>query len=391
MRRYWHNLFGVRFALLGLIFWGLVACADVALEARLRRLPTVVGENRTVSWKQGETWVAIGIREHVGYEHLRRANSGRLTPGRELFIAGRHLPAALVNDGLVLNLPELTLFRWKDGKPITWYPVSIGMVTKEWHTPVGTLSVVSRIIDPYWYRENGTYMAPGPKNPLGERWVGLSRPGYGIHGTNDPSSIGRTVSHGCIRLYPQHVFELFPTTWLDMPVVLVYETLTVGSVDNIVYLAVFPDVYSRGTNTLSAAKTRLAGYGLAGLYTDAQLQARLRQQDGVARPVLGSTTPVTLNGANAGLVIGPTLRNDMHYLAASDFARAVGGTAQWEAERGSVTLTRHGWTATLTVRDHHGFVALDTAFFPVRALTESLGGTVTATSAGLAIRLPDGR
>src|ERR1035438_2477989 len=65
-----------------------------------------------------------------------------------------------------------------------------------------------RIADPTWYTR-GKIVPPGKRNPLGTRWLGLSRKGYGIHGTNRPDSIGRNASHGCIRMRNREVEELF--------------------------------------------------------------------------------------------------------------------------------------------------------------------------------------
>jgi lipoprotein-anchoring transpeptidase ErfK/SrfK len=75
-------------------------------------------------------------------------------------------------------------------------------------SPTGTFQVIQRISDPTWYTK-GRIVRPGKSNPLGTRWMGLSRKGYGIHGTSNPASIGHNASHGCIRLRNQDVEQLF--------------------------------------------------------------------------------------------------------------------------------------------------------------------------------------
>jgi hypothetical protein len=75
-------------------------------------------------------------------------------------------------------------------------------------TPVGVFQVASQVKNPTWYGPQGP-VAPGPKNPVGTRWIGLSIPGYGIHGTNAPKSIGTAASKGCIRMHADDVEELF--------------------------------------------------------------------------------------------------------------------------------------------------------------------------------------
>jgi lipoprotein-anchoring transpeptidase ErfK/SrfK len=97
----------------------------------------------------------------------------------------------------------------KDGTLIAFYPATVG--SKEKPTPSGTLKVVSVHADPT-YRYDPTYefkgvastvpftIAPGPNNPVGVMWIGLSQAGYGIHGTADPSRVSKSESHGCVRM-----------------------------------------------------------------------------------------------------------------------------------------------------------------------------------------------
>ncbi|MBA0088557.1 MAG: L,D-transpeptidase, partial [Acidobacteria bacterium Pan2503] len=75
-------------------------------------------------------------------------------------------------------------------------------------SPTGSFELVDRIANPTWYTK-GKVVGPGRANPLGTRWLGLSLKGYGIHGTNNPASIGHDLSHGCIRMRNRDVEELF--------------------------------------------------------------------------------------------------------------------------------------------------------------------------------------
>jgi lipoprotein-anchoring transpeptidase ErfK/SrfK len=82
-------------------------------------------------------------------------------------------------------------------------------------TPLGRFSVQVKWRNPWWYPPNSRWaqgqkpIPPGPNNPLGTRWMGLSAPGVGIHGTPNPASIGYSVSHGCIRMYINDAEWLF--------------------------------------------------------------------------------------------------------------------------------------------------------------------------------------
>lgn len=106
------------------------------------------------------------------------------------------------------------LYLYENGQVIRQYPVATGASAAI--TPVGTFSIVLKVIDPSWTNPDTGETIPGgdPRNPLGSRWLGLSvgetrGTKYGIHGTNRPESIGAYITHGCVRMYPQDVEELF--------------------------------------------------------------------------------------------------------------------------------------------------------------------------------------
>jgi lipoprotein-anchoring transpeptidase ErfK/SrfK len=107
---------------------------------------------------------------------------------------------------IVISLPQRQLTVLEGDSVLKTYQVGVGKPSTP--TPVGSYRIVNRIAHPTWYA-HGNPVAPGPRNPLGTRWIGLSKSGYGIHGTNEPGSIGKAVSHGCIRMRNQDVEELF--------------------------------------------------------------------------------------------------------------------------------------------------------------------------------------
>ena len=70
--------------------------------------------------------------------------------------------------------------------------------------------MINKIVNPPWYKEPGVVIAAGdPKNVLGSRWIGISKPSYGIHGTVQPESIGQSVTEGCVRMKNSDVEELY--------------------------------------------------------------------------------------------------------------------------------------------------------------------------------------
>ena len=107
---------------------------------------------------------------------------------------------------VIVSIPDRKLVLLEGGKVTRVYPVAVGKASTP--SPEGSFQVISRIPHPTWYTK-GKIVGPGPANPLGTRWIGLSEKGYGIHGTNVPSSIGKSASHGCIRMRKADVEELF--------------------------------------------------------------------------------------------------------------------------------------------------------------------------------------
>ncbi|WP_337098167.1 L,D-transpeptidase [Paenibacillus sp. YIM B09110] len=93
---------------------------------------------------------------------------------------------------IIVDLSDRMLHLLDDDIVVRSFPVGIGRMVTE--TPTGEFTIINK--------------QPNPGGPFGAFWMGLSKPHYGIHGTNDPSSIGHLVSHGCIRMYNDDVVAL---------------------------------------------------------------------------------------------------------------------------------------------------------------------------------------
>ena len=93
---------------------------------------------------------------------------------------------------IIVDLSDRRLHLLENNIVIRTYPVAIGAALTQ--TPTGEYTIINK--------------APNPGGPFGAYWMGLSKPSYGIHGTNNPASIGSMVSHGCVRMYNQDVIDL---------------------------------------------------------------------------------------------------------------------------------------------------------------------------------------
>ena len=143
-----------------------------------------------------------------------------------VMLAGLTVTAAQPQRKVVVSLTERKLALVIDGEITDVYEVAVGKARTP--TPEGIFHVVSRISDPTWWGP-GKVIAPGPGNPLGNRWIGLSQKGYGIHGTNAQRSIGKAASHGCIRMRKADVESLFKKLSVGDTVELTTATLTAAT------------------------------------------------------------------------------------------------------------------------------------------------------------------
>jgi lipoprotein-anchoring transpeptidase ErfK/SrfK len=107
---------------------------------------------------------------------------------------------------IVVSIPDRKLALIESGRVVKIYPAAVGAPRTP--SPAGSYRIVRRVANPTWYGK-ARIVPPGKSNPVGTRWLGLSIKGYGIHGTSNPASIGRNVSHGCIRMRNRDVEDLF--------------------------------------------------------------------------------------------------------------------------------------------------------------------------------------
>jgi lipoprotein-anchoring transpeptidase ErfK/SrfK len=105
---------------------------------------------------------------------------------------------------ILVSIPDRKLAVLENGVVLRMFAVSVGAAASP--SPTGKFQIVNRLANPTYYHA-GVVIPAGKQNPLGPRWVGLSKQGYGIHGTSAPGSIGKAASHGCIRLRNRDVVE----------------------------------------------------------------------------------------------------------------------------------------------------------------------------------------
>jgi len=205
----------------------------------------LVGEIQLIRARASDTFVDIARSYGLGFDELVAANPA-VDPwlpgaGTSVVLPTRFVLPAAPRRGLVLNVAARRLFWFPPGEPgvVETFPVGIGR--EGWPTPTGVTTVVSKARDPVWFvpasirREHAAAgdplpprVPPGPDNPLGHRVLGLGLPGYLIHGTNKPAGVGMRVSHGCVRLFPEDIEDLFDAVPVGTPVRIVNQPYLVG-------------------------------------------------------------------------------------------------------------------------------------------------------------------
>lgn len=233
--------------------------------------PPIIGTIERIRTVYEDTLLDIARRYSLGYEEIARANPGvdMWLPGEgtEVILPGRRILPPGPREGIVVNLPEHRLYYFpkpkKDGRRLVFtYPVSIGKM--DWHTPIGKTHIVSKVKRPNWYppesvrKEHAArgerlpaVVPPGPDNPLGEYAMRLAIPpgSYLIHGTNNPLAVGMAVTHGCIRMYPEDIEELFSLVSVGTPVWIINEPVKVAYANGELLLEAHPPVDAQGQTT----------------------------------------------------------------------------------------------------------------------------------------------
>lgn len=206
--------------------------------------------------KEGDTLTDLAVAFKIGYQALVLANPGVdpwvPKPGTKILLPKRLLlpPEFILNQKryLLINLPEMRLYYFEKGKFQT-FPIGIGDEGNL--TPQGKYFILRKKEKPFWYpppsirKEDPSLpevVPPGPENPMGEYALYFDRGLYAIHGTNKPYSVGRRTTHGCFRLYPEHIEFLFRKVPLKTEVYVVYEPFKLALEGSFIYLQAFPDL-----------------------------------------------------------------------------------------------------------------------------------------------------
>lgn len=224
----------------------------IAFAAELPVSRDLIGQIQAYVTRDEDTLAAVSRLYDLGFVELRAANP-KVDPwlpgaGMQLTLPTAHLLPDGPRAGIVVNIGDLRLYRFTAGSSaVATYP--IGTPRMEKVIPFGETTITKKRRNPVWIPPASiraerpdlpAMVPPGPDNPLGALALNLGWQGYVIHGTNKPAGVGRRVSSGCVRLYPEDIERLFRVVSKGDRVTVVDQPVKAGWSGGQLYLEAHP-------------------------------------------------------------------------------------------------------------------------------------------------------
>jgi L,D-transpeptidase ErfK/SrfK len=256
---------------------------------------TVIGRMQVHTVKAGETLLDIALHYDMGFSELKAYHSEMdpwlLEEGSQLQVPSLWIVPESKHRAIAVNVPEMRLYRFHAKKgTVSTYPVTVG--EEETQTPLGIFRVVDKEVDPEWnipnklqYKYKKKIIPAGDDNPIGKYWLGLSVRGYGIHGTDNAWSVGRILSNGCIRLYPEDMEKLFRDVPMGTVVEIVYEPVKFGYRGGVIFVEVHEDPYGFIEDMEQQARSVAKSRGIEEYVDWEKVDEAIEWKNGVPVPV----------------------------------------------------------------------------------------------------------
>jgi L,D-transpeptidase ErfK/SrfK len=271
----------------------------------LYHLVTGGEEKFQVEKSQSLNFLALekGLRPWVLARQTKLKVETVLKPGAIVKMDTSHIVPTELSDGLVVNLPELLVYQFHLGVYQRRYAIAVGK--KTWQTPTGFYKIVNKEENPTWTVPDSIQeemedmgwkvlekVPPGPNNPLGKYWIGTSGENLGFHATNRPWSVGHAVSHGCMRMLPSEIAQLYPQISVGAPVKIIYQPVKMALTrQGHIYLEAHPNIYDEKINYLEYVKKLANSYQLDSRMDWQKVDTILKIKEGLARDVTKEPTP----------------------------------------------------------------------------------------------------
>jgi lipoprotein-anchoring transpeptidase ErfK/SrfK len=249
----------------------------------------------------------VAAKLGVSRQHLARLNNldlkAPLKVGQKLKYNNRKIVPQRMTNGIVINIPDRTLYYFKRGKLAVSIPVALGVPKKsekyDWKTPTGKFRITAKQKDPTWHvppsiqsemedegKEIIASMPPGPKNPLGKYAIRTSIPGIMIHSTTKPGSIYSFASHGCVRVSPEQMEEFFKEIKVNTPGEIIYRPVKLAvTEEGRIFMEVHQDAYAKKTRFDIVAKQLIEKQNLSERVNWDKVESVIRNKAGIAEDI----------------------------------------------------------------------------------------------------------
>lgn len=164
--------------------------------------PSITEDSVEYVVQAGDTLYGIARKFNTTIGLLKKVNH----LNSDIIRPGQRLKIVISKFSIFVDKERNVLVLKKDGEPFKTYNVSTG---KDNCTPTGVFVIEEKMVEPLWYKVGAVVSPDSDEYELGDRWMGISAAGYGIHGTSDETTIGGQVTQGCVRMYNVDVTELF--------------------------------------------------------------------------------------------------------------------------------------------------------------------------------------
>jgi len=265
---------------------------------------TVVGALQRHVIQKGEDLLEIARRYGLGYNAIgmmHRDWDPFLPPaGTEITIPTLWIVPDPRGRQLIVNTGAMRLdYFTHNATKVYTFPIGMGVL--DFKTPSGNFKVVGKKVKPAWHvpkslqaKYGMAVMPPGGENPMGDYKLTLSWGDYGIHGTAMPWGVGRLVSHGCTRMYPEHIKQLFPLVPVGTSVEYIYEPALLGFRQGRVYLSVHEDYYFKIRSMIFHVLSLLENHGLSGAVDMQRVMQTVEEHTGM---------PIDISRRETGTVV----------------------------------------------------------------------------------------
>lgn len=284
----------------------------VILIPNLSEADMIIGGEGIYVIEKGDILELIGAKLGADWRKIVRENDidikKPLRIGQKLRVNNRKIVPRIVDDGMIINIPDRMLYYFKKGS-FRAFPVGLGMPSWKgitiWRTPTGKFRVIGKRRNPTWRVPKSMQwkmmmegkpvkiiVPPDSDNPLGRYAVDTTMPKVVIHETIWPTTVYQFRSHGCIRVLPEHIEKFFDEVELKTPGEIIYSPVKVAvTEEGRVFLEVHRDIYGKFKDLKDEAKSLIEKRGVSHKVDWEKVDRVLKEKSGIAEDVTLCSTP----------------------------------------------------------------------------------------------------